>query len=205
VSAREEILARLRRAGSGVPLPPGLPGAVGPGVFAEVPPEVADRFVERGRDADVEIVRVPDLRTLPERVRETLATAGARTVTMWDDALLRPVADALRRGGLEITDDPAQADAGITTVDVAVAETATLVLGAGPGRARGVSLLPPRHLAVLPEDRIVATVLELWPRLSRLPSAVAFITGPSRSADIEHTPVRGAHGPVAVTVFLVRI
>ncbi|MDQ7844752.1 MAG: LUD domain-containing protein [Armatimonadota bacterium] len=200
MNARDEILGRLRRAGFDAPLPAVPARRVGPGGA-----DAAERFMERARAADIDVVRVPDLGSLPEQVGRVLARAGARTVTMWDDPLLRPVADALRREGLVITDDPAQADAGITTVDAAVAETATLALGAGPGRPGSVSLLPPLHLAVLPEGRIVATVSELWPSVNGPPSALWLITGPSRTADIEHTPVRGAHGPVAVTVFLVGI
>jgi len=203
MSARDDILGRLRRAGftAGVPqVPAGEAGAVGGTVPAPV-----DRFIERARAAGVEVTRVAEFATLAEQVRETLAAAGARTAVIWESELLRPVEDALRRSDVRITDDPSQADAGITMAEAAVAETGTLVLGAGPGRARGVSLIPPLHIAVLPEDLIVSTLFDLFPRLEGLPSALSFITGPSRTADIEHTPVRGAHGPIAVSVFLVRI
>jgi len=202
MSVREEILGRLRRAGFAAVFPP-APTDEGGAVGAAVPSPV-ERFIERAQAVGVEITRVPEPAALAERVLAAVTAAGVRTAAIWADQLLRPVADALRRGGVEITDDLSRAEVGITTADFAVAETGTLVLGVGPGRARGVSLLPPLHVAVLPEDRIACTLFDLLPRLEGLPSALSFITGPSRTADIEHTPVRGAHGPVAVSVFLIR-
>lgn len=163
-----------------------------------------DRFIERAQAAGVDVVRVDAMDRLPEQVASRLRDASPGAVTAWEVPELRPVVEALRSAGLEITADAAAAGCGITAADHAIAESGTLVLASGPGRPRAASLLPPHHVAVLAEDRIVPTLFELMPRLVAPPSALAFITGPSRTADIELTPVRGAHGPVAVTVFLVR-
>lgn len=162
-----------------------------------------DRFIDRAAAAGVEVRRLDGAERLGPEIAARLRAAGASSVTAWDVPIVRPVLEAIRSAGMTITDDPAAADAGITSADHAVAETGTLVLASGPGRPRAASLLPPHHIAILREDRIVPTLFELMPRLGRLPSALALITGPSRTADIELTPVRGAHGPVAVTVFLV--
>jgi L-lactate dehydrogenase complex protein LldG len=121
------------------------------------------------------------------------------------------IIEVLRHKGLTIVDPKRQtgetapdAGVGLTSVDHAIAETGTLVLACAPGRSRAVSLLPPRHVAVLPEDRIRSDLFELIDALGRpLPSALTFITGPSRTADIGLTLVRGAHGPMAVTIFVV--
>lgn len=166
---------------------------------------MVNRFIERALAAGVEVVHVSASASLAMHVLERINSAGIHVVTLWDDPLLQPVTDVLRAGGLTITDDAAAAEAGITTADFALAETGTLVLGAGPGRPRATSLLPPLHIAVLPEDRIVGTLFDLLPRLEALPSALAFVTGPSRTADIELTPVRGAHGPVGVSVYLLPV
>jgi hypothetical protein len=162
-----------------------------------------DRFIERARAAGVDVRRLDAFDRLPEQVAAHLREGSAGVVTAWDVPGLGPVVQALLTAGLAVTDDPAAAGCGITLADHAIAESGTLVLASGPGRPRATSLLPPHHVAILSEDRIVPTLFELMPRLQGAPSALAFITGPSRTADIELTPVRGAHGPVAVTVFLV--
>ncbi|MGH7320576.1 MAG: LutC/YkgG family protein [Candidatus Rokuibacteriota bacterium] len=97
----------------------------------------------------------------------------------------------------------AGADLGLTGVDLAIAETGSLVLASGIGKGRGVSLLPPCHLALFGRDQLVAgldeagVILEAW---HTAPTAggganIVFITGPSRTADIELTLTRGVHGP----------
>jgi len=163
---------------------------------------LVDRFIERATAAGVEVVPLSTRASLAPQVLDRINSAGIHAVTSWDDPLLQPIVDALRGAGVVITDDPASAGAGITTADFAISETGTLVLSAGPRWPRATSLLPPLHIAVLPEDRIVGTLFDLMPRLEALPSALAFVTGPSRTADIELIPVRGAHGPVAVAVYL---
>jgi L-lactate utilization protein LutC len=101
-------------------------------------------------------------------------------------------------------DAAASAAFGLTTVDHAIAETGTLVLATGPGRSRAASMLSGHHLAILPEDRIHADLSALMQVLRHpLPSALTFVTGPSRSADIGLTPVRPAHGPMTVTILIV--
>jgi len=74
------------------------------------------------------------------------------------------------------------------------------------GRAE-LSLLPETHIAVLEAGRIVATMEQAWDRLrverGALPRAVNFISGPSRTADIEQTVTLGAHGPYRVLIIIV--
>lgn len=104
----------------------------------------------------------------------------------------------------------AAADIGVTTVDYALADTATLVLRTGLGQARSVSLLPPVHIALLKPSEIIPGLDELFPLLADnyaksngcLDSALTFITGPSRTADIELTLVVGVHGPQELHVVL---
>ena len=101
------------------------------------------------------------------------------------------------------------ADIGITLADYAVANTGTLALVTSPGRARSVSLLPTTHIALLRESQIVdrmGQVLETFNAwtLSEVPSSIHFISGPSRSSDIENDLTIGVHGPVAVYVVLVK-
>lgn len=95
---------------------------------------------------------------------------------------------------------------GITGCFCAIAETGTLMLCSSPETPATVSLLPETHIAVVPASRIVAGMEEGFAlaraELGQLPRAVNFISGPSRTGDIEQTIVLGAHGPYRVHLIL---
>lgn len=98
------------------------------------------------------------------------------------------------------------ADFGVTSADYALANTGTMVMIASASEQRLVSLLPPVHIAVIPVSRLLASLeelLETLPRPADVTSSMVFITGPSRTADIEQILVRGVHGPGTVHVVLV--
>ncbi|MDH3602778.1 MAG: lactate utilization protein [Candidatus Tectomicrobia bacterium] len=103
----------------------------------------------------------------------------------------------------EVRERLARADIGLSGVDYAIAETGTLALSALPGQMRGVSLLPPVHVAVASSEQIVATLADCLALFQaagpsvqeRLSSCVSFITGPSRTGDIELSLTVGVHGP----------
>ena len=100
----------------------------------------------------------------------------------------------------------ATADVGITSADYALGDTGTLVMIASPREARLVSLLPPAHIAVVPKERILTGLDELFsilPDPASQTSSMVLITGPSRTADIEQILVRGVHGPGQITVIVV--
>ena len=100
----------------------------------------------------------------------------------------------------------ATADVGITSADYVLADTGSLVMIASPREARLVSLLPPAHIAVVPRDRILTGLDELFtilPNPAEVTSSMVLITGPSRTADIEQILVRGVHGPGRITVVVV--
>lgn len=96
---------------------------------------------------------------------------------------------------------------GITGVFCAIAETGTLMLLSGTETPATISLLPETHVALLPTSRIVARMEDAWALLRRehgvLPRAVNFVSGPSRTADIEQTVTLGAHGPYRVLIVLI--
>ncbi len=140
-----------------------------------------------------------------------LRDAQARRVGVSEAAWVRPLQDA----GFDVVAWASQSidaqfdlDAGVTGVEAAIAETGSLVCISGPGRSRGLSLVPPVHIAVVRATDIIADLLDLWPRLRRdggtLPSSAAIITGPSKTADIEGILVTGVHGPERVHVIVVR-
>jgi len=111
--------------------------------------------------------------------------------------------------GLAVETRPATGEdlVGITGCFCAVADTGTLMLVSGPGTPAATSLLPETHIALVPVSRIVPQMEDGWRLLrmecGRLPRAVNFVSGPSRTADIEQTVTLGAHGPYRVHLLLV--
>lgn len=104
----------------------------------------------------------------------------------------------------------AAVDGDKTSVSLAfagIAETGTLVLLSGPHSPTTLNFLPDTHIVVLRADRIVGAYEDAWDLLRArglgMPRTVNFITGPSRSADIEQTVQMGAHGPLRLHVVLV--
>ncbi len=96
-------------------------------------------------------------------------------------------------------------DVGITMAQAAIAETGTLVMDSAHERHRLVSLVPPVHIAIIDASQIYATLgeaLSLLRNGREISPAVTFITGPSRTADIELTLAIGVHGPQELYVIV---
>ena len=138
-------------------------------------------------------------------LRQSLGREGL-AVTVAPDA--DPDATARERH----RDAAARAEIGVTGVDWALAETGTLVLVSGRGRPRSTSLLPATHVAVFGRDRLVESLeqvgivleaLHVDPARTMSGAVINFITGPSRTADIELTLTRGVHGPKEVHAIFV--
>jgi len=100
---------------------------------------------------------------------------------------------------------------GITSADFCLADSATLVMKTRAGQDRSVSLVPSIHIAVIRLEQILGSLKELYYILDNdaehvkegLTPCLTFITGPSKTADIEATMVHGAHGPREVHLFVV--
>jgi L-lactate dehydrogenase complex protein LldG len=120
--------------------------------------------------------------------------------------------DALRAAGVtanywdETTLDASyEVDVGITDVWAAVAETGSLVVKSSAAHGRATSLVPPYHVCVVGREQIVPDLIDAMRRVKAegVGTGVVFITGPSKTSDIEMNLVVGVHGPGAVEVFLV--
>jgi L-lactate dehydrogenase complex protein LldG len=95
---------------------------------------------------------------------------------------------------------------GITSADYCLADTGTLVMISSKDEARLISLLPPVHIAVVNAERMLSgldELLETVPLPAERSSSMVLITGPSRTADIEQTLVRGVHGPGEIHVVII--
>ena len=140
------------------------------------------------------------------------------------DLLGMGLEEALRAAGITVTGPDLErealrqamieADMGISGVEYAIAETGTLVLVAGRDMPRNATALPPIHVAVMERDRLVSTFEAATALLKQSlltedgawgSSCVTFITGPSRTADIEQTLTIGVHGPGEVHVVVVGV
>ena len=136
----------------------------------------------------------------------------------WPDGTLSGAArDALQKTGVHTGNSAADSAVEVTSVTpcfCAVAETGSIVTTTDAGRPSTLNFLPDNHVVVLHENQIVRHVDEVWQRVREtssqlsdistgVPRAVNFLTGPSRTADIEQTLELGAHGPKRMHVVLV--
>jgi L-lactate dehydrogenase complex protein LldG len=99
-------------------------------------------------------------------------------------------------------------DAGITECDALVAQTGGVVVTSRSTGGRALSILPPHHVVVARRDQLVPDLPATFAMLQRkyapdFPSMISFITGPSRTGDIERILVLGAHGPKKLTIFCI--
>jgi L-lactate dehydrogenase complex protein LldG len=136
------------------------------------------------------------------------AIVDGRSVLSWDADRLPYEAGAVLNaviGGASPRDLQASAEIGVTGCDAAIGETGSLVLLSGPGKPRAASLLPPVHLAIVRRGDLRLTMGEFFSeRAASVADAACctFITGPSRTADIELTLTVGVHGPGTVIVIV---
>jgi len=139
------------------------------------------------------------------------AVAGHCVITTDVAAVLSGIITGLNAQRIASSDNPPNAhdifnyDVGISTAQAAIAETGTLVLDSAYERHRLVSLVPPVHIAVVNASAIVETLsdaLTLLQKDKEISPAITFITGPSRTADIELTLTIGVHGPQELYVIV---
>lgn len=164
-------------------------------------------FAERLHDYDAN-VSVTSAGSIPEIVAAILAKNGQSKVIVADglpDDIL-PAGLPFRAEHEASLRDLDTCDGILTTCTVAIATTGTIVLRHGPGEGtRKLTLIPDRHLCIVRAEQVVETVPEAFDRLAAYStSPITFISGPSATADIEMTRIRGVHGPRFLDVVLVR-
>ena len=212
MSARDEILARVRAglakgdAGTRRAAALAYLRTASPGPRPTLAGDLVARFCAKAGSLASTIERVADYAAVPARVAAYLAgqCLPARAVTALDVAGLDWAAAGIAcHSGSAADADPV----GITGCFCAIAETGTLLLLSGPATPASVSLLPETHIALVPAARVVATMEDAFALLRRergqLPRAANFVSGPSRTGDIEQTIVLGAHGPCRVHLIII--
>ena len=137
---------------------------------------------------------------------------SAKSLAIWESDFLKQInlrefleIKGLKFASLNSKEEMAKADIGITEADFGIADTGTIVLTANEKQPRSVSLIPPVHIAIIKSDVIVENLTDLFVlltntisqsgSLTNLTSCITFITGPSRTGDIELNIILGVHGP----------
>jgi L-lactate dehydrogenase complex protein LldG len=174
-----------------------------------------DLFVAMAEAVQTTVARVAGADQVPAAVADYLSQHNLpSTLVMTPDPKLdgipwdqRPLLER-RRGRAEDADQ-----VGITACFAAVAETGTLMLVSGPESPTRNNFLPDTHIVILRRAEVAATYEEGWARLRQakvkpdggvaMPRTVNFITGPSRTGDIEQRLELGAHGPRRLHVVLI--
>ena len=168
--------------------------------------EVIELLVDRLRDYDAQVVRVSG-GEVASAAAKMLAGRGVKRLVV--PAGLR--GDLMVEGYEFLVDEGLPAaelngvDGVVTESTLGIAETGTIVLQTKPGQGRrAISLVPDYHLCVVDTRDVVETVPEAMDKLAATAGlATTFISGPSATADIEMTRIKGVHGPRFLDVILV--
>lgn len=213
-TARRNILARIRAAQGREPEPSASEREAAADYLArhpqgprpDMPADLTARFIEEAQKLATTVDTVQSLADVPTAahrylVQHALPLQAIAWQTLqdlrWNDVGLNVEFRKPRDGDV----------VGLTDCFCATAETGSLVLLSGPQTYASAGLLPETHIAIVPASRIVAGHEEAFALIRRergeLPRAVNFVSGPSRTGDIEQTIVLGAHGPYRVHVIVV--
>lgn len=196
MSARDEILSRIRAGLADRPAPPPIPRAYR--AAGSQPPDLS-MFAERVADYRASVSRCP-AGEIAARIAEL---AGSRRLAVPDGfpADWLPSGLAVAREPLSSADLDA-VDGALTTCAVAVAETGTIILDHGPGQGpRALSLVPDYLLVVVRAEQVRAIVPDAVAALDPA-RPQTWISGPSATSDIELNRVEGVHGPRTLNVIL---
>lgn len=199
VDARTEVLRRVASAGAGAHAPLSVPRAYRRHGTLEAEERV-ELFCRRADEyrADVRRLRA---REVTSACADICAASGARRLVV-----PQGLPTAWRPSGVEVVEDaglsPHELDAtdgALTGCTLAIAETGTIILTAGPAEGRrAISLVPDLHICVVSERQIVELVPEAFTALAERGLArrpITLISGPSATSDIELSRVEGVHGP----------
>ena len=215
MSARENILARIRSKS-------GKSGVTSEGELVAVRAHISkhqrgplptfarhdpvQHFIEECARLSTTITEVAELVDVPREVARYIASESLQSRCVgWSEF----AALDWRVAGIEYDNRPANGDdlIGVTGCFCAIGETGTLLLLSAPATPKSTALLPETHICVVKRSRMVPTMEDAFAlvrdEIGEPPRATFFVSGPSRTADIEQTIVIGAHGPYRVHVILI--
>jgi L-lactate utilization protein LutC len=227
MSSRQAFLERVRQSvqeGNRAGAAALLPERVGIGYQGAADP--LERFCTELTAAGGLPFVAPDAAAAWQRIHEILGARQVRKVVHGHGGLIDQleVPARLRAEGIEAAstadippaafrDTMFAADLGISNVEHMIAETGSIVIATRPDEPRGLSLLPPVHIALAHPRQILPDLFDLFDLFSPVadsagpvlpPACLSIITGPSKTGDIELKLVTGVHGPGEVHVILVQ-
>jgi len=214
-AARAAIFGRIRKAQQRPPEPSAAEldevqkylasSHVGP--QPDIGTDLVHRFRTQAERTSQTVDEIATLSDAPAAVARYLDSIGvARSAIAWETLSDIP----WNESGLHVEFRPPVNEdmVGITSCFCAVAETGTLMLLSGAQTYASAALLPETHIVLVPTSRILRSIEDAFNLAKKergeLPRATNFISGPSRTGDIEQTIVLGAHGPYRVHLILVR-
>jgi L-lactate dehydrogenase complex protein LldG len=195
--------------------PQGTPLSLRPDIHESRPPDSPEAEIERFFNEIKKLSGVGQ-RLSPSEIDSAIMTLvteqNIRKATVWETPELRQlgVTETLNSLGVELVSpnadkhDMALCDLGITEADYLLPETGTLVLRSSAEMPRAVSLLPRVHLAIVRPEMLRADMHQVFAE-AKDSHYLVFITGPSRTADIELTVTLGVHGPRNLFVWMMSV
>ena len=220
MTEREKILGRIREALTvSAPTPGHQPASIRTPAGArrwlpavgEIFEEQLTRFRARAADLKADFQLVENREELATRIRELAKAEGWSRVASHQGELAGLAREALQLLCM-FTDKPYDVneleacDAGISECDALVAQTGSVLITSRSAGGRALSVLPPHHVVIARREQLLPDLPAAFEFLKKkyapnYPSFTSFITGPSRTGDIERILVLGAHGPRKLTIF----
>lgn len=221
-SSREEILHKIRQGlkGTAAPIPEGKTFKVDSDEVAtkinSSLKELKVQFIGELEKVNTNVIEATDESEIKNSLQTLIQEKEIQSFSIWESEYMKKLKlkDELKNLGLKLItaknkDRIAKSDIGITEVDYAIADTGTLVLLTNKNQPRTISLLPPIHLAIVRPENLVRNISDLFIILKsrlevgeELTNCMTFITGPSRTADIELNLTLGVHGPKELYVII---
>ena len=218
-SARDDILGRIREA---LRLPAPKPhirsdsGKPGRAWLPEAGETEGDRLrvlADNLAKLRAQLVRVPDLAGASSALADLARAKGWKRLAYHAHADTSALTAGLACETWSVEQDfdkqrLESCDAGLTTCEAIVAQTGSILVSSVTNGGRALSILPHVHVVVGRADQVVGDLTDAFALMrarhgERLPSMLSFITGPSRTGDIERILVLGAHGPKELVLILV--
>lgn len=176
---------------------------------AGTPKEQRALFVKMAKEVNATVSRIKSINNVPRAVQRYLKDNDLS----WPVRLApHDVLDALDWSALETSVGPSDGNdlVGVVMAYAAVAETGSIALLSGKDSPTTLNFLPDYHIIVVPHEVLVGDYEAVYARMRResntadfMPRAMNWVTGPSRTADIEQTLLLGAHGPRKLHILLV--
>lgn len=186
------------------------------------PEQRIERFMNNWTQAGGHAVRMASMEEVRRFIADFCKETGASSLVVQDQELLRglrldqgedvpacTVWNAAEQSAEDLVSAAASADIGVAVADYAVAYTGTVVVRSGQRQGRSTSLLPQVFMAIVPVSAVKTRMGEVMADLDRcqagqdIPAGIHFISGPSRSSDIENDLTIGVHGPGIVYALIV--